>query len=879
MSLPSTMQVTFQGHRGYDLNQEVDITGFVGSLSFTHSVRAPWETIQIGLQLPAQLWQKVLAGVPREDGRIPKPGFWVVVWLYPANKKNFVSDTGQRTAIAWGYVHSVTTGFTHHDGGQQTTQMMHVNCISWLALIGKSSLSLAAPESTAGKEGFVYNLDKWDTALMEVLNTFEKKNPGLALQYIFNEVVRVYFPTTLTGSQTRDFGQDIPVVWDAAQAHLYAPSRAAATQAIEGQAIHSSSSAIPGKQSLLAWLMAIFVPDSNMIEMFSSLEYPRQGDAGGVQFTGTPAAKALGGAQPVLVYRYRPFNLSAINQESLRLADQKDGYGTDSSYTPTASQQAGLYQTPVKPMEHGFADPFYEIPAGEIMGVEGVEWNDDNRVNLTFVNSFLGNLGPIQGYDVITSPVVQDLSDFNRYGQRSFDIAWPFVPPVQGQEVPTNQSTNDLRTALDAIGELAWSLNGGAEQTCSGRIKTLFVPWRKAGHWFSAEIRLQQGNDKTRLAFLTGYIEQVTHSSRIVNPETGHTEMDTIVHFSRGLFSDRPGNFFWTAAGKETRLQRAPAPDSRPADTQTTGTNTPSISQAEAEKRIKQVATWVQNLPSIPLAIGQSFLLTPGVPASELLDTPEKKDNAIRQLLKATKAAQQTAGRSARGAPVPKFDKFPSSISHDDKQTTSRPENLRIFTLANAPFQADNYRARQANLIRFLVIHHTFTDGRDSAGTVSALKVRGTSTHFVVESDGTVFMLLNPDLWIAEHASGFNTNSIGIDFAGSLHINATPPAQAAAGQLLIDFLLRRYGLTPKIYSPSFRATNHQIEVTDPVTGVKTKVQVAGNNPRESVAQVMAQQYTVLRHYNVWSTACPGKAPVERMCVPVNWQYAVAFEPT
>lgn len=860
MSFLSSMQVTFHGHKGHDLDAETDITGFVHSLTFTHSVTAPWETITVGMQLPAQLWQKVLAGVPRDDGRLPKPGFWVVVWLFPANKDVTAAKTGKRTAIAWGYVDRVTTGFTHHDNGQQTTMPMHVSCISWLALMGRSALSLAAPQSSTGREGFVYNLDTWDTALKEVLNAITKKNPGEVLQQVFAETTRIYFPTTLTGSTTRDFGQDIPVVWNAELASKYAPTRAAAVKTIQGQAVHSAAQAIPGKASLLSWLYAIFAPDPNMAEMFASLEYPEQGDDGSTS-SPTPAAQALGGAQPVLIYRFKPFNLSAINAEALRLADAKDGYGANTTYAPTASQRAGLYQDPVKPGAHGFGDPFYNIPADEVMGVEDLSWDDKDRVNLAFVSSVFDDFGPMKAYDLITAPVVQDLSEFNRYGQRAFDLAWPFVPPVQGQDVPVNQSTAELRTSLDAVGELAWTFVGGREQTCSGRLKSFFVPWRRAGHWFSAELKLQQGNANTRLAFLTGYIDQVTHSTRIVNPDTGHVEQDTIIHFSRGLLSDKPGNFFWTAAGVETRAKRTTAPASRDPVSSAIA-KVPKINLDKAIAKIRAGAVWTQNIPTVPLAIGMSFLMTPGVAASVLLDTPAKQEEAVRQLVSAADAARKQAAQPPRGAPTPKFSKSPTSIGGSK---ASQPSELTIFTLAEIPFATTGYYARGANLIQAVVIHHTAIDAkRTPDSVVNSLKGRTASTHFLIEADGTVFMLLNPDLWIANQSSRtlLNNVSIGIDFQGRLHKGEVTPQQVAAGQLLVDHLCRRYGLPQKVVSKTLRSTH-----------VSNKR--PGTNPVD-VAALLAQKYTVFRHYNVHATACPGTTPVEQIATPVTWQYSVKY---
>ena len=96
-----------------NIDKETDVTDFVTNLSFTHSVNAPWESIQLTVEIPQSQVHTVIPGVTvfgsdrgvgtgraggegtglgfggsREDNldkrrffRQPVPGFWVVLYL------------------------------------------------------------------------------------------------------------------------------------------------------------------------------------------------------------------------------------------------------------------------------------------------------------------------------------------------------------------------------------------------------------------------------------------------------------------------------------------------------------------------------------------------------------------------------------------------------------------------------------------------------------------------------------------------------------------------------------------------------------------------------------------------------------------------------
>lgn len=107
--------------------------------------------------------------------------------------------------------------------------------------------------------------------------------------------------------------------------------------------------------------------------------------------------------------------------------------------------------------------------------------------------------------------------------------------------------------------------------------------------------------------------------------------------------------------------------------------------------------------------------------------------------------------------------------------------------------------SRQGAISR-VVIHHVGDPPRD----VSAAEIHGwhldmgwsgIGYHYVVRRDGTIERG-RPEQYIGSHALGFNTGSIGINFAGNMETMTPTPAQIESGSMLIADICNRYGLTP-----------------------------------------------------------------------------------
>lgn len=112
----------------------------------------------------------------------------------------------------------------------------------------------------------------------------------------------------------------------------------------------------------------------------------------------------------------------------------------------------------------------------------------------------------------------------------------------------------------------------------------------------------------------------------------------------------------------------------------------------------------------------------------------------------------------------------------------------------NLDFSALSKRKGTARLI----LHHTAT----SSETVEQIheyhknqkKWAGIGYHFYVRKDGRIYRG-RPEDTVGAHASGNNSDSIGICFEGNFQEETMPDAQKAAGVELVAYLKSKYGIS------------------------------------------------------------------------------------
>ncbi len=70
----------------------------------------------------------------------------------------------------------------------------------------------------------------------------------------------------------------------------------------------------------------------------------------------------------------------------------------------------------------------------------------------------------------------------------------------------------------------------------------------------------------------------------------------------------------------------------------------------------------------------------------------------------------------------------------------------------------------------------------------------GAGYHFLVRKDGSVYRL-RPEKYVGAHASGANSDSIGICFEGNFQIETMGSAQKSAGKELVAYVKSLYGIS------------------------------------------------------------------------------------
>jgi hypothetical protein len=517
--------VELHGYRGVDVPGPLDVTAYVSDLSWTHSTARPWETIDLALNLPIDLWQAMLPGLPANSpDRTPSTGFWVVV--------KTPNSRGSLSAVAWGRATRVRVGLSVvATSGHQSIQPVRIACESWLSTLSKSRVLLAASDNAWGKPGFVYKMQSWGPALKALLRSMGERNPGTILDALWREIVRVTVPDTLAGADLT-LGQQVPVVFDQDSADASTPMRKLQHKDVPGYAINAFGSVLP-QSTIWQWLESTFGADPSLVELFPSLEFPSflapKGSEGNGADNAEPVYTQVGkalGAQPVLIYRLRPVLLEGITQAAVSRAVQAATHNPAAQVAVPASQQIGTFQVPISE-EPGVPVDWYDFPADEIRGLPLIEWSDDDRCNMVYSDTPIQPKTQIALHGILGTPIV-DADDVARHGLRIYEAAWPFLPATIPDDEPAGRET--LSRRLDSLIEYTWVAAAKGETYARGQFSSVYKPWVKAGMYGTAEIRQGQ-----KPKILTFYIDSVTHSVHV--DAEGAIDRISEVHYSRGVLS------------------------------------------------------------------------------------------------------------------------------------------------------------------------------------------------------------------------------------------------------------------------------------------------------------------------------------------------------
>ena len=103
---------------------------------------------------------------------------------------------------------------------------------------------------------------------------------------------------------------------------------------------------------------------------------------------------------------------------------------------------------------------------------------------------------------------------------------------------------------------------------------------------------------------------------------------------------------------------------------------------------------------------------------------------------------------------------------------------------------------KRAKTVR-AILHHaaaSVSSAEDIHRWHLANKWAGAGYHFLVRKDGSVYRL-RPEWAVGAHASGSNSDSIGICFEGDFMTETMPDAQKQAGKELVEWVKGKYGFT------------------------------------------------------------------------------------
>lgn len=541
------------GPSDFDYDHEVEISKWVSSVTWLKSVQSPWESIQLTLRVSRKNWSTFFPGHRNDDpakkqntSRQPGVGWWVTVKLaQPLKTKGNVPVT-----IAWGRVESIR--FTMRPGqvGHVETDRVEIVCGSWMNLVANSRVILAAG-SVQGEKGFVYGMRQWSRFMRTFMRSLKTHKPGKLFDKLWRTMVKVRIPPALSGGKTDALiGEQIPVIWNADMCDKFIPTRSHQQLDIHGYAINAFGSSRGPNGSLLQLFRGAFGADQNLTEFFPTIDYPwRRQEADKAPYQ-TAVGRALN-AQPVLMYRMRPWLLEPINKKSreAQMAQRnKSGEQEGFEYmkapsTASERRKVNLFQkaTPYHAGQSGDVT-FTEEEADDNVPLSGLEaeilgmthtpddiyafdymHKDSDRINGIYVQTPMQPNTTMQMHGGFGQPML-NLHDARKNGLRMYDIDWPMFPAT------ASGSAELLKHKLNAVVEVGGEFFAQGEAFASGTAELRYKPWLTPGTWQSFTPAYSEGT--TGGLRIIAYVETVITKFEV--SDVGKIRARTTVQFIRG---------------------------------------------------------------------------------------------------------------------------------------------------------------------------------------------------------------------------------------------------------------------------------------------------------------------------------------------------------
>ena len=842
----------------------VDVSRFVTNVTWTDSLKAPWTNIQLELKVPFRYIRDIIPGrkVPHgmntgagtnelqakgpvemdtRYGYIPEPGFWVVVRNVQELVDRGVGPIG--VALALGRVHTIHFGMATTGGsGAVITTPISITAESFLAFLGRSQLAFAPQGSGVwGMEGFVYDIQNWGKNLDAMIKSVLSGHPGELLGKLWPEIVRIELPPSISdhsapeneGTSSQEAGYKpgdtvharstiadlIPVVFDEVRAGVYAPMRKGQVHAVVGGTkLPSMGALLPNQPSILQFFLTTFYANHEAVEFFSAMDYP----ADSVKTRLTVLGEAMGGAQPAVFYRMKPWATSPINRSTVLATSE--ARSPEKAALMMTMPKAGIPEA-ANPTASPAGTGWYVWERGEVE-TASIGWSDNMRVNLVFGSWCFATTTDPAMYGLTGTPIVPDKTTIKRHGLRVYAMRWPFFPQgaeaaqaassalnavgnaaaavantadilapagniaavvgglAKGVAVVTHVASKVIDVKLtdynNAMIEMAWMMAGDGQRWCSGSFSGLYKPQVKQGNWMTVNWA-----DAT----LTGYIDSVSHSVR-ANPDGSGWHKATTVNFVRGTLrhQDTPSHQFRL----ETRGSNPPG-----APTTLTGMfENAVVDGIDLLKKLQEKAVKVAR----DIKGGNPTMLTSSVP----LIKPSKTQVSQEKICV---VVHYTNGTSTA-----------AMLNEFNKQRTLK---------GKPPNDQTNYN---------------------------------TSTHYSVDPNGVVMQWLDPTKYSANHVagSGFPAQSIGVDIIATPSQAATlPDVQRNAVACLFAHLRQTFKIKQTV-APQLAP----YEGPEGAKIYKRKTGTGYKDDKYSITDIKKNNWGFVRHRDCNNTSCPGQIPLE-----------------
>ena len=249
----------------------------------------------------------------------------------------------------------------------------------------------------------------------------------------------------------------------------------------------------------------------------------------------SPTAAQLG-ANPVLIYRMRPWRVLSITDMLKHQLGTKStlpvGRGFISKVVEDELSEGFEYDRDTFDGSTWDGANAVTIPADHIVSITmGV--TDEQHINAVTVGlPFLPD-SPTGLMTRLGLPLLQRAS-IERRGVRMYRPLWPFMPPSARTDEP-------MMSFMRSIAMMAAQLMMNSDRFESGAIQGKYMPWVRHGEPISVELPFGSPNAESQPLTsepgrMTAYAERVTHTVSV--DAQGSITGTTVVDYTRGLFDE-----------------------------------------------------------------------------------------------------------------------------------------------------------------------------------------------------------------------------------------------------------------------------------------------------------------------------------------------------